>query len=253
MIFQYCSDLHLEFPENKSFLKKTPLQTKGDILLLAGDVIPFTAIEKHADFFNYVSDHFKHTYWIPGNHEYYHCDAAKKSGVLNEKTRSNVSLVNNTTIVHENTKIIFSTLWSNISPAYEWDIERNVSDFQVIKYNGFRFSSVQFNEFHRHSIDFIKQEINKPHTGTTIVVTHHVPTLLNYPAQYKNSNINPAFAVELFDFIETSNIDYWIYGHHHINTPEFKIGNTTMLTNQVGYVQNNEHASFKTDAIIEMA
>jgi hypothetical protein len=85
----------------------------------------------------------------------------------------------------------------------------------------------------------------------TVVVTHHVPTLLKYPKQYINSPLNEAFAVELFDFISDSGIGYWIYGHHHSNTRAFNIGNTWLLTNQLGYVDNDEHRTFKRDAIIQ--
>ncbi len=81
---QYCSDLHLEFQENKNFLKEHPIEPIGEILLLAGDVIPFALIDKHKDFFSYVSDNFQTTYWIPGNHEYYHFDVSKKSGTLKQ-------------------------------------------------------------------------------------------------------------------------------------------------------------------------
>ena len=252
MIVQYCSDLHLEFPENRQYLKINPLQPKGNVLLLAGDIVPFAAMDKYTDFFNYVSDHFELTYWIPGNHEYYHFDASKKSGTLNEKIKSNIFLVNNITLEKQNVNFIFSTLWSKINSANEWHIERSVSDFHVIKYKGYRLSSVQFNQLHDDSMQFIKKQLQKPQTAKTIVVTHHVPTLLNYPEQYKNSNINEAFAVELHDFIFDSNASFWIYGHHHVNIPEFKIGNTTMLTNQLGYVQNNEHTGFKSNAIIEI-
>ena len=241
MIVQYASDLHLEFPQNKEFLKANPLQPNADVLLLAGDIIPFAVIDKHDDFFSYVSDNFEITYWIPGNHEYYYFDAATKCGVLNEKIKSNVFLVNNSAIELHKCKFIFSTLWSKINPLHQWQIERSMSDFQVIKYNNFRFSAEQYNQLHNDSIDFITDELKRQNNNKTIVVTHHVPTMLNYPQKYKGDNFNEAFAVELFDTIEASNIDYWIYGHHHNNTPDFLIGNTLLLTNQLGYVKYNEH------------
>jgi len=249
MIVQYASDLHLEFPENKDFLKMNPLIPKGDILLLAGDIVPFVVMDNHADFFSYVADHFQTTYWIPGNHEYYRFDASTKSGVLNEKIRDNVFLVNNTAIQHENIKFLFSTLWSKISPAHEWQIERSMSDFHVIKFNGHHFSSVQFNKFHEESMVFLNQELSRTSDDKIVVVTHHVPTFMNYPIKYKGDILNEAFAVELFDLIEDKKPDFWIYGHTHGNSADFKIGKTQLLSNQLGYVKYNEHQLFKTEKI----
>jgi hypothetical protein len=50
--------------------------------------------------------------------------------------------------------------------------------------------------------------------------------------------------------IEGAPIDYWIYGHHHHNTPEFSIGKTTLLTNQLGYVGYGEHKGFSGEKVI---
>jgi 3',5'-cyclic AMP phosphodiesterase CpdA len=244
MNIQYCSDLHLEFRENKAFLKANPLKPVGDILVLAGDVVPFALAGEHHDFFAFVADHFELVYWLPGNHEYYGSDIAQKSGVLQEKIRSNVFLVNHTSIRHKGVTFIFSTLWSKISPASDWLIEKSVSDFQAIRHKGGRFSPVSFNQLHEEALHFIQKEISEDDDSKTIVVTHHVPTFLNYPPQYKGSVLNEAFAVELFGLIERSEIDYWIFGHHHVNTQDFTIGKTQLLTNQLGYVQNGEHRLF---------
>lgn len=249
---QYASDLHLEFSQNREFLKLHPLQPVGNVLVLAGDIVPFAVLDKHKDFFSYVADHFETTYWLPGNHEYYHFDIAEKSGLLNEAIRSNVFLVNNTSVVHEGVKLIFSTLWSHISPGYQWQIERSLNDFHLIKHKGFRFSAEQYNQLHAESLAFIQNELKTVQEEKTAVFSHHCPTFLNYPEQYKGDVLNEAFAVELHDLIESSNIDYWAYGHHHSNIPEFSIGKTKLITNQLGYVQRKEHLKFETNKVIDI-
>lgn len=128
MKIQYCSDLHLEFKENKHFLAKNPIQPTGEILLLAGDIVPFALIDKHNDFFDYVSANYESVFWVPGNHEYYHYNLKDVKNPLYEKIRHNVFLVNNQIIPYKSVNLIFSTLWSSISPQNEWDIQRNVSD-----------------------------------------------------------------------------------------------------------------------------
>jgi predicted phosphohydrolase len=252
MLIQYASDLHLEFPENREFLKLNPLKPMGDILLLAGDIVLFAVMHEQADFFSYVSDHFQTTYWIPGNHEYYYSDAGKKSGVIKESIRSNVFLVNNVAIEHGSVRFIFSTLWSRINPANQWTIERKVSDFHVIKFNGKRFTTPDFNQLHEEDLRFITAELQSASQFKKVVVTHHVPTLMYYPAKYKGDPLNEAFAVELSGLIEDHGPDWWIYGHIHGNTPDFTIGRTQLLTNQLGYVKYGEHELFSGRKVFEL-
>lgn len=252
MKIQYASDLHLEFPENRKFIKENPLQPHGDILILAGDIVPFAAMDKHADFFSYISDTFNTTYWIPGNHEYYYSDISERSGSFNEIIRSNIFLVNNISIVHVNVILIFSTLWSKISLANQWRIEQNISDFHVIKYRGNRFSAEQFNELCDENISFLREVLHHNHTGKQVVISHHVPTFLNYPVKFKNDLLNEAFAVELYDLIVDSGTYYWIYGHSHHNTPDFSVGRTQLLTNQLGYVRYNEQIDYHNGKIINI-
>ena len=43
------------------------------------------------------------------------------------------------------------------------------------------------------------------------------------------------------------------YGHHHYNTPDFFIGNTRLVTNQLGYVEHRENSLFSTGRYIDMS
>ena len=250
MKIQYASDLHLEFSENTDYIKRNPLQVKGDILILAGDIILLCELPQYAWFFDFCSKNFKFTYWLCGNHEYYHYDLALKCGTFNEKIRKNVFLVNNVSVKLDGVKLMFSTLWGKINPQNEFLIEQAMNDFKVIKYKGYRFSAPVFTKLHGEALDFLVHEIAAPFSGKKIVVTHNAPTFMNYPEKYKGGTLSEAFAVELFDLIDCSDVDYWIYGHHHVNTPDFEIGQTKLITNQLGYVKYGLDETFDNGKII---
>ncbi|MBN8666180.1 MAG: metallophosphoesterase [Chitinophagales bacterium] len=252
MKIQYCSDLHLEFPANKRFLESHPLERAGEVLILAGDIIPLGTIEKHKTFLDRLADSFEMVYWVPGNHEYYGFDAASLANPLLEKVRSNIWLVNNKVVEYKEVNIICTTLWSKISIANEWEIQRSISDFHAIRWGNKRFTPREFNELHQLSLKFLNSELTNKMGQKNIVVTHHVPTLLNYPEKYRFDLLNEAFAVELYDTILGSEVDTWIYGHHHNNIPAFEVGKTKLLTNQLGYVELGEEAGFNAENVIEI-
>jgi predicted phosphohydrolase len=81
---------------------------------------------------------------------------------------------------------------------------------------------------------------------------YHVPTFQHYPPAYLGSVLNQGFAVDLDRLIETQGPEVWLYGHHHRNTLEFKIGKTRMLTNQLGYVAADEHLLFDPAVCFEI-
>jgi predicted phosphohydrolase len=249
MTFQYASDLHLEFPENRRWLAEHPIEPKAEVLLLAGDIVPFSELRRHKDFFRYLGDAFRQVLWIPGNHEYYGGGIAQRSGMLDEAIAPNVRLVNDTAVQVGGARILCTTLWSYISQLNEAAMRRNVSDYQAIRHNNRLLQPAHTTRLHETSLAWLKGELAKPHPGPTVVMTHHVPTLMHYPPQYKGSPLNEAFAVELSGLIGGCGAEAWIYGHHHHNTATFTIGNTRMLINQLGYVQMGEHRSFDPGAV----
>lgn len=251
MKLQYCSDLHLEFPDNKEYILDNPIEPTADILILAGDIVPFAVMDKHNDFFDYISRNFKMTYWIPGNHEYYYYNV-DSSSFLETQIRENIYLVNNCVKEISGVNLIFSTLWSNISEKKRWVIQQSLSDFKVIKYKDHLFNVDDYNTLHKESLEFIQNALVTKSNNKTIVVTHHAPTFVKYPEKYVNSKINEAFGTNLTDLIQDSTIDYWIYGHHHSNIEEFQIENTKLVTNQLGYVKFNENGGYSNKAIISL-
>ena len=251
MTIQYCSDLHLEFPENNSYIKKRPLEVTGDILIMAGDIAPLRWIENYNWFWDWISDHYKVAYWIPGNHEYYQYSIDTERQSFCDSIRKNLFLLNNYSIeLDSETVIHFTTLWSKIGTKFEKLIRSGMADFHHISYRSERFTIKDYNQEHLIALDYLINAFNRHRNKSSIVVTHHVPTFSNYPEIYKDSPLNEAFAVELNYQIENWQPKYWIYGHSHYNTQPFNLANTTILTNQLGYCHMGEGVGFDSNSFL---
>lgn len=254
MRIQYASDLHLEFGENSKWLKANPLIPSADILVLAGD-IGYLGDANYAThpFWDKVSEEFKQVTVIPGNHELY------KFFDINElhegwklEIRPNVHVHYNSVIpLDDDTELIVSTLWAKIPPGEEYITEHCVSDFKRIRNGKFRLSAERFNKEHERCFNFIKKSIDESTAKNIIVATHHVPSFALMAEEFKGSSINGAFTVELGNFIAESRINSWIYGHSHRNI-DAVIGKTHCVSNQLGYVFQDEHHSFRQDAVLEI-
>lgn len=253
---QYASDLHLELNANYKYLSKAKnkIIPKGDILVLAGDIT--LADQRHFDheFFDWAASNFKTTYYIPGNHEFYNgtpADVLEESFEI--KVRDNVYFINNRSITVNDLVIIFTPLWSSITSKNAEVIEESVNDFHQLWYHAHKLKTEDFNRLHQTCYTFLKNTLKANKRKKIIVVTHHVPSPLCCNEEHRNSPINDAFCADLTDFIKlNTNIAYWIYGHSHHNALPKSIGKTTLITNQLGYVDEREFYTFRKDAFIEI-
>ena len=100
-MIQYLSDLHLEFYDDPiKILEKYIDKNSSDILILGGDVDVWSFLWDKSVIYDWFSDNFKHTIYVPGNHEYYSgYKLSEKS--INIKIRENVHILNNDYIVSE--------------------------------------------------------------------------------------------------------------------------------------------------------
>lgn len=247
MKIQYCSDLHLEFDHNVRYLKSYPIRKSGEVLVLAGDIIPLHDEFFNNPFFGRISDQYEQVFWVPGNHEFYYTDMKDFSDSFEIKMKSNIRIVHNKSIEYKGVRFIFTTLWSRISEAREREIEQGVSDYACILKNGRKIRVKETNHLHAKSMEFVSKTLETPHKQT-VVVTHHLPSDACNSREYLNSPVNEAFCTDYTDFIQKSNVSFWIYGHSHFNQKPLLQGKTMLLTNQLGYVVQNEQAGYRDNA-----
>jgi predicted phosphohydrolase len=254
MKIQYASDLHLEFRDNARYLREHPIIPAGDILLLAGDIGYLNDDNYSAHpFWDFVSDNFRQTLIVPGNHEFYKSGDVGiiQNGCIAE-IRPNVKCYYNSVVTIDDIDFILCTLWANIPVLNAYVTEQSVSDFSRIAYNGRLLNAHCFNKLHQEAVKFLTETLQTNTNRKRVIVSHHVPTFLCLAEEFMNSRINGAFVAELHDFIFDNPIDYWIYGHSHRNMPEKTINGTKLLCNQLGYVHSGEHATYRPQVCFEI-
>ncbi len=253
MKIKLISDLHLEHEENKHYLSENLPPTDADILVLAGDITYIERIDNDFEkiLFKYFSDNFEKVFYLPGNTEFHGLSNLKNyASVVNEKIHSNFFLVNNQSMEIGSLKLIFTTLWTQIRPGNMMTISKSIQDFQMIDYGDQVFDPIINNELNQRAVNFIDKELAFS-DKTNIVITHHAPSQHCANDEYDSTSLGDAFFNDLDDMIQNSNIAYWLYGHTHFNK-EIMIGETIIISNQLGLAKYKEYQGFNPDFVIEL-
>ena len=255
MKIQYASDLHLEFAENRNYIENDGIMPIGEILVLAGDV-SYLGDRKMMKrrFFDWCAEHYRETYIVLGNHEFYHgYDIVQTMENYECAYRDNVRYLNNRSVVIEDTELFFTTLWTRINPLHLWVIQQGMNDFKHGIFNGKRFFANDVDKLHERCLNWLEAALVNSEAKHKIIVTHHCPTMREEFNGYPGGVLNSAFQVDLDEFIKRCGADYWIYGHtHYAGGSGSKIGETTLLCNQLGYVFYDEHRAFNSSAVIDI-
>jgi DNA repair exonuclease SbcCD nuclease subunit len=254
MKIQYCSDLHLEFEDNTAFLRKNPLTPSAEYLVLAGDVSYLGRILKNDKwFFDWCSDNFKETYYIPGNHEFYdHSDISILEHPFMEALNSNVFFVNNTRVQIEGHNLLFTPLFSKIADVKNAIIRLCMNDFHRIFFHKEKMTIEDYNLINSICVSFLEKELENAE-NQVMIFTHHVPCRSCSTREHNESPLGEAFANDLDDMIlkYTDKTDYWVFGHSH-RSFSGKIGKTNIVSNQLGYVIEHEDTGFRSDRFFEL-
>jgi predicted phosphodiesterase len=249
------SDLHLEF------LDKIPdINTKADILILAGD-IGYIDKPLFREFICDVSTKYnnKHIIYVFGNHEFYvynddeTMDSLKKRYIEYFNEFDNIHLLDNDSFVYGDYIFVGSTLWSKIPFSKKKIAEKVLNDFKMINITPQQKITVDhYNTLHNECVSYLVNTIFKSRDKKIIVVTHHAP-YINTPAGnvsnpiYNNNGLSCLYSTDLSHIFYPNIV--WIFGHTHWSC-DFSVKNIRLISNQCGY--SGEDIPFNVNLVIDL-
>ncbi len=231
MKVQILSDIHNEFTE-------LPLpHTDADVVVLAGD------IDLKCMTIDWAKQFKQPVIYILGNHEFYKSSIHKiKRETRRLAENSNIHFLDDEEATIQGVRFIGSTLWTDYrlfgeSQQKECAIasEAGMNDYQAIRVepSNRRLLTCDTIDYHNKSVAFLKQKIQEPFDGKTIVVTHHAPSIRSIHSIYLNDRLTPAFASDMESLMGPP-ISLWIHGHvHHSN--DYIVNGTRVISNPRGY------------------
>ena len=106
--------------------------------------------------------------------------------------------------------------------------------------------------FHAEHKSRLRQKLDEPYAGTTVVITHTAPSVKSIAPDDAEDQISEAYATRMEDMVQKA--DVWVHGHVH-QSLDYKIGRCRVVCNPCGYRQRDgsvENANFDPNLIIEV-
>jgi predicted phosphodiesterase len=232
MKLQILSDLHIEFAPYEI------VDTDADVVILAGD------IHLGDKGFKWASENIKdkEVIYVLGNHEFYKEATPRLFEKLRIKTKgTNIHVLENESFSIDGTRFLGCTLWTDFELLDTLDISIASADMQMNDYRKIRISPDYRKArpsftvvWHKQSLRWLKEEVEKYKGEKIVMVTHHAPSIHSIPEEYRNDPLAAAFASNMVDYISSSNIRLWVHGHIH-TAYDYNIGETRVVCNPLGY------------------
>ncbi len=227
MRIQPVSDLHLEFDRDhgKAFAQSLPVL--GDVLVLAGDVLPIRRPPHVVEMLGWFCSRFPRVVYVPGNHEYYKTSPGAGSALLASSAREfpNLHVLDGMVTEIDGVRFVGATLWFPPTPD-EAEYRPFLADFSLID------DFVPWvHEAHARNLAFLRQEVR----AGDVVVTHFLPHPGSVAPQYEGSPLNRFFlAADAHPLVEERGARLWVHGHTHVSF-DYQVGKTRVVCNARGY------------------
>ncbi|MBI3528420.1 MAG: metallophosphoesterase family protein [Betaproteobacteria bacterium] len=239
MRIQLFSDLHLEHSHRHPPFVLPAIS--AEVVVLAGDIDNGTRAIDWAE--KTFPD--RTVLYVPGNHEYYDAELQAAAAALKARAQrsANVQVLDNDELTIDGVRFLGSTLWTDFELFGREKMEpviaeslKHVVDFRKIRMGGGWLTPQQTIELHRVAVSFLRDRLEKPFAGKTVVVTHHAPHPNSVHPRWAGSLANAAFVSDLTRLMGKSAL--WFHGHTH-DSFDFAVHGTRVLANPMGYRTSN--------------
>lgn len=255
-----ASDLHFEF--HKSEPDWLPaIADDCDVIVLAGDIgvgdgateAVLRISEAHPT---------SQVVWIAGNHEFYRQNIDKQIDKykLAFADHPRVHYLENEAITIDGYLFLGCTLWTGFG-ILGWDkahdamqsAKLEIADFSLIKKGADykKFSPSDASNKFIDSCRWLKRELEKAEPENTVVVTHFPPCGKARNHHFSENSLTAYFQADCQTIIEHYQPAVWCYGHNHYSD-QMKIGNTLVVSNQLGYPNEQYTQVYDPGRIIEL-
>lgn len=247
MKLQVLNDLHIEFGEFN-----VP-ETDADIVVFAGD------IGVGAGGLEWIESQYieKPVIYVLGNHEFYNHEINIVDDIK-ASAPEYIHVLNDDITEIDGVRFLGSTLWTDFLLFGESEryfaiqnARKNMSDFEVIKNKGRKFTPEDSIKLHVQSRNWLKDMLSTPFNGKTVVITHHTPSFKSVHPRFANNILTPAFTSNLDEFMDGEQVALWLHGHTH-DAFDYVLNGTRVVCNPRGYVGYEKSLYFNPNLVIEI-
>ena len=236
------SDVHVEFHRDNGerFVESLP-KRDVDVCAVAGDLSDHGRFELPL---RLLADQYNDVVYVHGNHECYGSSMAATRDAIAELCEKlpNVHFLHNRAVEIGGKRFVGTTMWFRPHPMGPVHADA-MNDFDVIK--DFRKQVPAENS---KAVRFLQSEVRPD----DVVVTHHAPCWRSEDPRWKSSPLSRLFYVcDMNELIFQRQPAVWLHGHIH-RSWDYRLWNTRVVCNPVGYLDDAPNRAFSPDKIIEV-